>query len=116
MNATEIKAIQVSLLEQKSAILNKSHELRTQQTSRGPLPDEADSAALNMTDSLSFHMHERDRQTLFRIERALSKISDGSYGLCEGCGCKIEPRRLQVHPFSTLCIECMEEQESHTLQ
>lgn len=115
MNATELRAIQLSLLEQRGSILNKSHEFRSQQSERNPVGDEADLASLNMSDSVSLHLHERDRQTLLRIDRALSKIADGTYGLCESCGCRIEPRRLEVHPFSTLCVDCMEEQEAHQI-
>jgi DnaK suppressor protein len=41
-----------------------------------------------------------------RIERALSKLSDGSYGLCDRCQRPIAPARLTAAPESALCIEC----------
>jgi len=41
-----------------------------------------------------------------RIARALAKLADGSYGLCDGCGAAIAAPRLRAAPESVLCIEC----------
>jgi DnaK suppressor protein len=41
-----------------------------------------------------------------RLERALAKIADGSYGMCDNCGRPIAPARLEVAPESVLCIDC----------
>jgi DnaK suppressor protein len=41
-----------------------------------------------------------------RVERALVKLEEGSYGVCDVCGEPIAPRRLEVAPESTLCIDC----------
>jgi DnaK suppressor protein len=60
---------------------------------------------------MSIHLHERDRSTLFHIERALSKMEEGKYGECESCGDLIEAKRLKARPFACLCIICQEEQE-----
>ena len=45
-------------------------------------------------------------QTLARTERALVKLDEGSYGVCDACGAAIPPRRLEVMPDSVLCVEC----------
>jgi len=45
------------------------------------------------------------------IERALTRIDEGSYGKCESCGKDIPPRRLEARPFSTLCVECKAREE-----
>jgi DnaK suppressor protein len=44
--------------------------------------------------------------TAERVARALAKLEDGSYGVCDACGAPIDPRRLEVAPDSVLCIEC----------
>jgi RNA polymerase-binding transcription factor DksA len=43
------------------------------------------------------------------IENALERIESGSYGTCASCGNAIPPRRLEVHPFATLCVPCQSE-------
>lgn len=116
MNSAEVDALLKSLLEQKSAILNKTNEFRAEQSRRAPIADEADIASGIIEESISINLHEKDRRTLIQIERALAKIANGTYGQCESCGCSIGRRRLEVHPFSTLCVSCMEERETFTFQ
>lgn len=119
MNATELseaelKDLKNSLLLQKSLILNKSHEFKEEQSSIVYVADEAESASQDVSNNISIHLHERDRTALYAIERALSKIQEGTYGQCESCSELIASRRLQARPFTALCIDCMEEQEIHT--
>jgi RNA polymerase-binding transcription factor len=45
-------------------------------------------------------------QQLARTERALAKLDEGTYGLCDSCGEEIAPRRLEAMPDSTLCVQC----------
>jgi DnaK suppressor protein len=111
MNSTELSAIRDSLLLQKSDILNKTSEFKQEQSKTFMVSDEAEAASIDLSNNISIHLHERDRTSLFMIERALGKISDGTYGQCESCGGHINIRRLQARPFTTMCIECMEDQE-----
>jgi DnaK suppressor protein len=118
VRTNELIAIRESLLSQKSTILNKTNEFKHQHLEAQPLSDESDAASKDVSDSISIRLHERDRTALYMIERALGKISDGTYGQCEGCGQSIGLKRLQARPFTSLCIECMEEHEDNqkTLQ
>jgi DnaK suppressor protein len=111
MNTTELSAIRESLLIQKSSILNKTSEFRQEQSNAITVTEEAEAASIDLSNSISIHLHERDRSSLYMIERALGKIADGTYGQCESCKGAISIRRLQARPFTTLCIECMEDQE-----
>lgn len=111
MNSTELSAIRESLLSLKSAILNKTNEFKHEQSLTVTVSDEAEAASIDISNNISIHLHERDRNSLFMIERALGKISDGTYGQCECCAGTIGIRRLQARPFTTMCIECMEDQE-----
>lgn len=43
---------------------------------------------------------------LERVDRALAKLSEGSYGTCDACGGRIDPRRLRAAPESTVCVAC----------
>lgn len=49
---------------------------------------------------------ERLKKELAEIEKALSKIKDGTYGLCERCGKRIETKRLAVKPRAIYCLKC----------
>jgi DnaK suppressor protein len=110
----ELQTLKESLLTQKALILNKNHEFKEEQSSMSAVAEEAEAASQDVANNISIHLHERDRTALYAIERALGKISDGTYGQCESCAECISARRLQARPFTALCIECMEEQESHS--
>ncbi len=112
LTETELNKLKESLLFQKSAILNKTHEFKTEQSDNSAVADEAEAASQDISNNISIHLHERDRAALYAIERALSKMADGTYQQCESCGETINARRLQARPFTALCIDCMEEQES----
>ena len=49
---------------------------------------------------------EQAKGKLERLEAALQRMEEGTYGICEGCGQAIEPERLTVLPIATLCIAC----------
>lgn len=109
---TELEAIKQSLLQQKSEILNKNFEFKAQQSSLSKSPDEADAIAQELDSNLSIQLHERDRLSLILIDKALSKFALNKYGECESCADIIDLRRLKARPLATLCISCMEDQES----
>ncbi|MBX2995544.1 MAG: TraR/DksA family transcriptional regulator [Bdellovibrionaceae bacterium] len=112
MKLTDMQFFKSFLIEQKSSILNKTAEFKSEQREEHErLSEDAEVASADATLNLSLQQMERQRATLFQIERALSKISDGTYGQCESCGSEIGIARLRARPFTPLCIECMEDQE-----
>jgi len=60
---------------------------------------------------LSFFQMERELKKRSAIGKALEKIGEGTYGLCDGCGSSISDRRLKTQPWANLCISCANEQE-----
>ena len=80
-------------------------------TSTDDLPDEADLAASEINQSLTFELRNRERVMIAKIDTALQKIQDGTFGECESCEEAIEKRRLEARPFSTLCVSCQEQHE-----
>lgn len=108
----EVAALKESLLRQKSEILNKNMEFKQSQLSQVVFAEEAEKASFDVSQNISIHLHERDRTSLHMIERALSRIHDGSCNTCESCGDEIGFRRLKARPLTTLCISCMEDQET----
>ncbi len=66
-----------------------------------------DSAGEEVTSQLA----ELESRELNQIERALVRLKQGTYGVCEGCGKKIPVARLNALPFTTTCIGCQREME-----
>ena len=54
---------------------------------------------------------DRDREKVQAIDEALSRVGDGSYGICESCESDIAGARLQALPFTRLCVNCQAERE-----
>lgn len=73
--------------------------------------DEIDQATTDVEQSM--RMRLRNRETLYvkKLEEALRRIEEGTFGECEECGEDIELRRLEARPTATLCVGCKEEQE-----
>lgn len=66
----------------------------------------ADIGSDNFEQEFTLSLIESDGDTLAKIEGALDRIEDGSYGLCEECGAKIPKQRLLAVPYATMCVKC----------
>ncbi len=73
--------------------------------------DEVDQANANIEQAMRLQLRNRETFTLSRINDAIRRIDDGTFGRCETCDEYIELRRLQARPTTTLCISCKEEEE-----
>jgi DnaK suppressor protein len=60
----------------------------------------------NVDREMDLHLSAQARATVLEIDRALAKIEDGTYGLCEQCGDLIPDPRLQALPHAALCVSC----------
>src|SRR5207244_7756747 len=74
-------------------------------------PDPTDRASLEDNRNLMLRIRDRERKLISKIDEALGRIADGSYGLCEECSEPIAVERLRARPVTTLCIECKAAQE-----
>ena len=73
--------------------------------------DSADAGAKTFQREHELALTENARELLAQTERVLSKIDDGSYGVCESCGKAIGKARLQAFPRATLCVACKQREE-----
>jgi DnaK suppressor protein len=73
--------------------------------------DSADLAFDSSSEEVASQLAELESRELAQIERALTKLKHGTYGLCEGCAKKIPVARLNALPFSTTCVDCQREME-----
>jgi DnaK suppressor protein len=74
-------------------------------------PDPTDRATMETDRSFNLRLREREGHLLKKIEDALERIDNGSFGICEHCGEEISLARLEARPVSTLCIQCKTIQE-----
>jgi DnaK suppressor protein len=73
--------------------------------------DPTDRASMETDRNFLLRIRDRERKLITKIDRALERIEDGSFGLCQECGEGIEIKRLDARPVATLCIECKTIQE-----
>lgn len=74
--------------------------------------DSVDIASLEINQSNLQKIGKRESYLLKKIDLALTKIENGTYGECENCGEEIAQARLMARPVAQLCIDCKTEQES----
>ena len=73
--------------------------------------DPADRATAESDRSFTLRIRDRERRLIRKIQSALQRIEDGSYGICEECGEEIGVPRLKARPVTRLCINCKAKQE-----
>lgn len=74
-------------------------------------PDPTDVATYNADRQLELRTKDRLRKLIHKIDKAMARIEDGTYGCCEETGDPISPRRLDARPIATLSIEAQEMHE-----
>lgn len=80
--------------------------------SSAPSGDAADAAFGHTGEELASQLAELEARELSQIEHALHRIKIGKYGVCAGCSGKIPVGRLNILPYSTLCVKCQQEAEN----
>jgi DnaK suppressor protein len=71
----------------------------------------ADLGSDNFEQEFTLSLMENEEGNLGRIEAALERIEDGTYGTCEECGVKIPKKRLNAIPFVVMCVKCASQYE-----
>jgi DnaK suppressor protein len=113
VNKALMKKFKTLLTEKQDEIIKKAKLTLEQDMSldSNDLPDEMDLASSEYLQSFTFRLRGREKVFLDKIEKALRKIEDGTFGTCEECEEEINVKRLEARPETTLCIQCKENQE-----
>lgn len=112
MNSTDLQYFKDLLVNQRSEILNSADAFKEESlVEKDVQGDEGDLASNELNLNLSLRLHERQAHLLHKIDQALAKIDNHTYGLCEQCEEELSVPRLKARPVATLCIACKEEQE-----
>ncbi len=112
MNERQRDYFRRKLVAWKDEILREASEtILTLQSENDNHPDLADRASSETDRSIELRARDRQRKLISKIDSALARINDGSYGYCEETGEPISLRRLDARPIATLTIEAQERHE-----
>jgi DnaK suppressor protein len=112
MNERQREYFRRKLLAWKEDILRESRQtIENLQTDTQQHSDLADRASSETERSLELRTRDRQRKLISKIDAAVRRIEDGSYGFCEETGEPITIRRLEARPIATLSLEAQERHE-----
>ncbi|MEM8788840.1 MAG: RNA polymerase-binding protein DksA [Pseudomonadota bacterium] len=112
MNDRQLSYFKEKLLSWKTAILADSKgTIEGMQEGTRNIPDVADRASEETDRALELRTRDRQRKVVAKIDAALRRIEDGSYGYCEATGEPISLKRLDARPIATLSLEAQERHE-----
>ncbi|MBX3554375.1 MAG: RNA polymerase-binding protein DksA [Pseudolabrys sp.] len=112
MNERQREYFRSKLSAWKEDILKEAKEtlLHLQEENQNH-PDLADRASSETDRAIELRARDRQRKLIAKIDEALGRIEDGSYGYCEETGEPISLRRLEARPIATLSVEAQERHE-----
>ena len=73
--------------------------------------DDGDWSVVDLSEDISLRQLSTHKDTLRKIDEALRKLDEGTYGICEDCGEEISEERLKILPFAIYCTDCQERRE-----
>jgi DnaK suppressor protein len=112
MNERQLEYFKQKLLRWKSEILEESRgTIEHMQEGARNIPDIADRASEETDRALELRTRDRERKVVAKIDAALRRIEDGSYGYCEDTGEPISLKRLDARPIATYSLEAQERHE-----
>ncbi|MDF3025212.1 MAG: dksA [Alphaproteobacteria bacterium] len=112
MNPVMLEYFRQKLLQWRAELLEESTEtIKEMQEDNLQKPDIADRASAETDHALELRTRDRERKLISKINSALEKIDDASYGYCEETGEPISVARLEARPIATLSLEAQERHE-----
>jgi DnaK suppressor protein len=112
MNERQREYFRLKLLDWREGILKEAREtLQHLQDESQNHPDLADRASSETDRAIELRARDRQRKLIAKIDAALQRIEDGTYGYCEETGEPITLKRLEARPIATLSIEAQERHE-----
>lgn len=112
MNDAQLEHFKEKLLSWKRELMEEvDRTVHHMKDEAANFPDPNDRATQESEFSLELRTRDRERKLLRKIDSALQRIKDGSYGYCEETGEEIGLKRLEARPVATLCLEAQERRE-----
>src|SRR5271169_1240079 len=107
----KLQEIRKRLNKQREELISDAGIALTALPDETVFPELGDQASAEIDRNFMLKLKGRERKLLKKIDEAIEKIDNGSYGTCEACGEEINLRRLEARPVTNMCIECKTEQE-----
>ena len=109
LTAAQLRELRALLLARRADIeaqMNQNRENLAPAELSGSVSQDESARLKNQTREVDAALTQLDAADLARIDRALETMEDGSYGLCEECGCHIPFERLKIEPMTQHCVAC----------
>jgi len=108
----KMKAYKLMLTQKINELLGEAGKTVSEMTNgKESYPDPNDRASLESDRNFELRIRDRERKLIMKMQEAIKRIEDGTFGICEVCGGPISEKRLMARPVTTLCIDCKTKQE-----
>jgi DnaK suppressor protein len=98
--------------ELMSAVQEKMRDVRAEGSKDRDVLDQGESSEVDIQDDIEFALIQMKSETLTKIDAALRRLDEGTYGNCFECGDEIAEARLRALPFAARCKDCEEARET----
>jgi DnaK suppressor protein len=97
--------------ELMTAVQDKMRDVRADNGKDREVLDQGESSEVDIQEDIEFALIQMKSETLHKIEEALARLDEGTFGYCFECGDEISERRLRALPFAVRCKDCEEARE-----
>ena len=112
MNDKQLKKFKIQLEDMRDKIISDADQTLSEMTTQtGNIPDPNDRATVESDRNFELRLRDRERKLMSKIEEALARLDESSFGVCDSCGEDITLKRLEARPVAKYCIDCKTKQE-----
>ena len=113
MKPEKLDLFRVMLNQKINDLLEDAGKTVSEMTSgvKENFPDPNDRASLEADRNFEIRIRDRERKLIAKMQEAIRRIDDGTFGICDNCGGPISEKRLMARPVTTQCIDCKTKQE-----
>jgi DnaK suppressor protein len=112
MKPEKLELFRVMLTQKVAELLEDAGKTVSEMTvSKENFPDPNDRASLEADRNFELRIRDRERKLIAKMQEAIRRIDDGTFGICDDCGGPISEKRLLARPVTTQCIDCKTKQE-----
>ncbi|PID40645.1 MAG: RNA polymerase-binding protein DksA [Proteobacteria bacterium] len=113
MDDKELKFFEGLLHQRLQELLSHAGETVSGMTEQKEnFPDPTDRASLESDRNFMLRIRDREHKLIKKVKKALERLENGTFGICEKCGDDISTQRLKARPVTTQCIECKTKEEA----